>query len=318
MENRQSHVLVGAVAIAILAALFAFALWLGRVSGDPKKEYDIFYRQAVTGLATGSSVQFGGVPVGQVTRIALMPETPEFVRVRISVNEDVPVLQGTTAALESVGFTGVSQIQLTGAVRGAAPITAEGPYGVPVIPTKPGGFGAILSSAPELLDRISTLTARLSELLDDQNRESLGGILKNLDTTTRAIAERPEDLRAVVTELRSTLASARRAADAISGTAARTNALLDDEGRPLVRDLRGAISNANRSLARVDRLTESAEPAVQGLSQQTLPEVNRLVADLREVTSRLGAISAKLDEDPAGALIGGRTLPDYTPPGDEK
>lgn len=318
MENRQSHVLVGAIAIAILAALFAFALWLGRVSGDPKKEYDIFYRQSVTGLAVGSAVQFGGVPVGQVTRIALMPETPEFVRVRISIDEAVPVLQGTTASLESVGFTGVSQIQLTGSERGRPPIITEGPFGVPVIPTKPGGFGAILSSAPELLDRVSTLTARLSELLDDQNRESLGGILRNLEVTTRAIAERPEDIRATVTELRQTLAAATRAADAISGTAGRANQLLDEQGRPLIADLRGAVANANSSLARVDRLTESAEPAIQGLSQQTLPEVNRLVSDLQQVTERLGAISAKLDEDPAGALVGGRTLPDYTPAGDEK
>jgi phospholipid/cholesterol/gamma-HCH transport system substrate-binding protein len=25
-------------------------------------------------------------------------------------------------------------------------------------------------------------------------------------------------------------------------------------------------------------------------------------------------VAAKLDEDPAGALVGGRTLPDYVPP----
>ena len=47
------------------------------------------------------------------------------------------------------------------------------------------------------------------------------------------------------------------------------------------------------------------------------PEVpgppNRLVLDLRQVAGSLGAVSAKLDEDPAGAILGGRTLPDYKP-----
>ena len=42
------------------------------------------------------------------------------------------------------------------------------PYGVPVIPTKPGGLGALLNSAPKLLERLSTLTERLTELLSRQ------------------------------------------------------------------------------------------------------------------------------------------------------
>ena len=38
------------------------------------------------------------------------------------------------------------------------------PFGVPVIPTKTGGLGAILNSAPQLLERLSTLTERLTGL----------------------------------------------------------------------------------------------------------------------------------------------------------
>jgi phospholipid/cholesterol/gamma-HCH transport system substrate-binding protein len=55
------------------------------------------------------------------------------------------------------------------------------------------------------------------------------------------------------------------------------------------------------------------------LANQTIPETTQLIRELRETTSRLGAIAAKLDEDPAGALIGGRRLPEYQPPkGDAK
>lgn len=45
--------------------------------------------------------------------------------------------------------------------------------------------------------------------------------------------------------------------------------------------------------------------------------MNLLVGDLREMSRSLGAIAAKLDEDPAGALIGGRKLPEYKPDGDK-
>jgi phospholipid/cholesterol/gamma-HCH transport system substrate-binding protein len=66
-------------------------------------------------------------------------------------------------------------------------------------------------------------------------------------------------------------------------------------------------------LQRIDALTIAAKPGLDTLSTETLPEANRLVRDLRELTGSLGAVAAKLDEDPAGALLGGRPLPDYVP-----
>src|SRR3546814_19209496 len=86
--------------LALLVAIAIFIVWVARVSGSDRKEYDIFFKQAVSGLARGSGVAFSGVPVGEVKTIALMPDTPEFVRVRISVNEEVPILHGTTASID--------------------------------------------------------------------------------------------------------------------------------------------------------------------------------------------------------------------------
>src|SRR4051812_33225282 len=117
METRSNHVLVGGVVLALLAAVIVFIIWISRAGGDQDKRYDIFFSQAVDGLAKGSSVTFSGVPVGQVESISLQPQTPELVRVRISVINDTPVLVGTTASTNSVGFTGVSQIQLAPPAR---------------------------------------------------------------------------------------------------------------------------------------------------------------------------------------------------------
>ena len=112
METRSNHLLVGSVVMGMLVAVIFFILWLSQAGGDTDKKYDIFFKQAVDGLAKGSAVTFSGVPVGQVESINLEPRTPEFVRVRVAVKEETPVLVGTTATIHSVGFTGVSQIQL--------------------------------------------------------------------------------------------------------------------------------------------------------------------------------------------------------------
>jgi phospholipid/cholesterol/gamma-HCH transport system substrate-binding protein len=314
METRSHYAIVGAVVVALSIAMFAAVVWLANFSGATDKRFDIFFKQSVNGLAIGSPVAFNGVPVGKIEEIRLLPDTPQFVRVRISINKDVPVLQGTTAAVEGVGFTGVSQIQLSGAMQGAEPITKKGPYGVPVIPPRVGGFGALLASAPELLNNVSKLTERLSELLNPENRASIAGILKNTDKATGALADRAPEIAATIVEARTTLQTATATLKRFEGLAGTTQALLDSEGKPMVADLRRAIKAAEASLARIDALTEAAKPGVETLSNETLPEANRLVRDLRDLTSSLGAVAAKLDEDPAGALIGGRSLPDYTPP----
>src|SRR3954462_7455682 len=122
METRSNYVMVGVVTLALLIGALAFIVWLAGFSGKTSKCYDIYFAQGVSGLNKGSNVTFSGVPVGQVAKISLLPDRPEFVRVRIDVNEETPVLRGTTAQIKVGGFTGVSEIQLDGATKGAPPI----------------------------------------------------------------------------------------------------------------------------------------------------------------------------------------------------
>ena len=152
METRANHIWVGAVTLLLLAGIAALTVWIARLNQGEQDHYDIFFKQSVDGLAKGSEVSFSGVPSGQVEDIDLWEKDPEFVRVRIKINRKVPILQGTTASLQG-SFTGVTTIQLQGAVKGAPPIEEKGPEGVPVIPTKRGGLGEILANTPLLLER---------------------------------------------------------------------------------------------------------------------------------------------------------------------
>ncbi|MEJ2459412.1 MAG: MlaD family protein, partial [Novosphingobium sp.] len=161
METRANHVWVGAVTLVLLAALAAFILWIARLNEGVQNEFDIFFKQSVDGLTKGSEVAYSGVRVGQVKEIELWRKDPSFVRVRIKVDEKVPITIGTSATIQG-SFTGVSDILLEGAIKDAPPITELGPEGVPVIPTKRGGLGEILSNAPLLLERLATLTDRLN------------------------------------------------------------------------------------------------------------------------------------------------------------
>ena len=326
MENRSNHILVGSVVLVMLVAVLAFILWLSQGTGDKNKHYDILFSQAVDGLAKGSAVTFSGVPVGQVQSINLMPQTPEFVRVRISINEETPILVGTTATIKGVGFTGVSAIQLDPPDRDprrpnvrrpeiACPSGDEAPlrcpFGVPVIPTKPGGLGAILNSAPELLDRLSTLTVRLTELLGDKNQASIAGILHNVNTISRNLAARSDEIAATLADARVAIRQAGDAADRFGRLADTSNDVLQKDARPLIADLRRTVQSADKSMHNLDAAIGDARPGLQAFSKQTVPEMGQLVRDLRQMSDSLNNVAQRLDQGGVTSILGAPKLPDY-------
>jgi len=195
MEPRANHAWVGAVTLLLLALVAGAIVWITRLSEGNQNEYDIFFSQSVDGLSKGSSVSFSGVPVGQVSVIELWKQDPSFVRVRVKVEDDTPILIGTTATIQA-SFTGVSNIQLAGALKDSPPLVcpkenpkATCPEGVPVIPTKRGGFGELLNSAPVLLERLATVTERIALLLSDKNLKSVENTLANTDRVSAGLAD---------------------------------------------------------------------------------------------------------------------------------
>lgn len=313
METRSNNVLVGVFVLLFTAAIAIFVVWMANSSGGAKREFDVFFKQSVDGLNKGAQVQFSGVPVGQVRQIELWPDDPQFVRVRIEVNEGVPVLQGTTAALEGVGFTGVSQVSLNGAVKGAPPITDEGPGGKPVIPTRIGGLGELLNTAPQLLQRLSTLTERLAELADDRNQKSFAGILENVERTTAIMARNGPALEKAIADTRLAIQQTGVAAEQIGNLAAATQGTIDRNVDPAMKNLRDTLQSANVSMQTLEGAIADARPGLKTFSETTIPEANALIRDLRRTSSSLSSLTDKLDQQGAGAVISGSRLPDYKP-----
>ncbi len=313
METRSNYVMVGAVTLALLTGVLLFIVWLAGLSNKTTKCYDVYFAQAVGGLNKSSNVTFSGVPVGQVTKISLLPNRPEFVWVRIEVDQQTPVLQGTTAQIHGVGFTGVSEIQLAGAERGRPPIHDTGPQGCPVIPASSGGISALLNSAPELIDRIQKLTERLTELLSDKNQNSISDILENVDRTTKVLADRAPDMADAIADIRVAAHNAGIAANNVATLTDSTNRLVNEDGRPAVQDLRKSIASVQAAADNLNAIISDARPGVQNFSKSTLPEANRLVRDLRDLSQSLKAVTDRVDQQGIGGTLGPEKLPDYKP-----
>lgn len=312
METRSNYVMVGAVTVALLIGTLLFIVWLAGLSGKSQKCYDIYF-PAVGGIAKGSNVSFSGVPVGQVEKIALLPNRPEFVWVRIQVDQPTPVLEGTTAEIHSISLAGANEIQLNGAERGRPPITQMGPQGCPVIPASASGLSALLNSAPELLARIQRLTERLTELLNDKNQNSISDILENIDATTAVIRQNAPEMAETLKEARIAAHNAAIAANNIAALSNNANSIVNGQGREAVTNLNQAIVSARQAADNLNAMVGDARPGVQNFSKSTLPEANRLVRDMRELTQSLQQVSDRINRQGIGGALGPQKLPDYKP-----
>ena len=313
METRSNHVLVGGVVLILLAVLALFMVWISRFGAEGKREYDILFKQSVDGLAKGSAVNFSGVPIGQVKDIKLDAKSPEFVRVRVSVDDKTPILLGTTAQIQG-SFTGPSTVQLDGAQAGRPLIDCSNsacPLGVPLIPARAGGLGALLSNAPQLLERLTTLTGRLTSLLSDRNQASIAGILENTNRLSRALSDRGPEIAATLAETRVSIQKAGVAAQQIGDLAATTNGLLANDVKPAVGNLNKAVASAQRSMDTLDAAIGDARPGLQSFSKQTIPELGQLIHDLRQMSQSLSSVADKVDRGGAGSIVGSPKLPDY-------
>jgi phospholipid/cholesterol/gamma-HCH transport system substrate-binding protein len=312
VETRSNYVMVGAVTVALLAGLLVFIVWLAGLSSKATKCYDIYF-PAVGGINKGSNVSFSGVPVGQVSKISLLPNRPEFVWVRIEVDEQTPVLQGTSAEIHSVSLAGANEIQLNGAERGRPAIEQIGPQGCPVIPASSSGLSALLNSAPELIARIQTLTERLTELLSDKNQNSISDILENIDVTTKELRKHAPEMGQTIADVQVAAHNAGLAAQNIAALSDNTNRLVNEQGRPAIENLNKTIISAQKAADSLEAMISDARPGVQNFSKSTLPQANQLVHDLRELTQSLQTVSNRVNQQGIGGALGPEKLPDYKP-----
>ena len=310
METRANHIWVGVVTLALLAGLAALAIWIARLNQGEQNEYDIFFKQSVDGLAKGSEVSFSGVPSGQVRDIELWERDPEFVRVRIKVDKKVPILQGTTASLQG-SFTGVTTIQLAGAVKGAPPIEKPGPEGAPVIPTKRSGLGEILSNAPLLLERLATLTERLTMVLSDKNQKSIEHILANTDKMTGDLASASPEVKRTLAELQATLRQANYTLASFEKLAGSADSMINDEGNGLAKQLHATLKSAQAAADSLQATLDDARPAAQRLNTTTLPAAEAAMRDLQATTRSLREVTDRINDRGVSGIVGSPKLPDY-------
>ena len=307
METRANFVLIGAFTLLSALGLLGFGLWAAKFSSERNWQlYQVVFTEAVTGLSVGSPVQYNGIAVGSITDLELDPNDPRKVIAQLRLNASTPVKTDTQAKLAISSLTGPPIIQLTGGSPQAPRLVDSSRQAVPQITTAPSALQNISATANRIVER-------MDQILSDANVASISTTLQHLETISGNLASRDEGTQAL-------LISARDAARKLETTLDTTNAAVGRLDRELVQQLPPLLDKLDTTLTKLDSAAGNADGilgenraainsfANEGLGQlgPTLTELRGLIGDLRQVTERL-------ENNPAGYLMGRETPKEFDP-----
>ena len=193
MYGRNSYLIVGIFVTGGFAALVTMILvFSGGGSNELMDRYTVLFERDVSGLTIGAPARYMGVDVGQVSSINLVSDKGTRVRVDIEVKRSTPVTTATFASLAFQGVTGVAFVSIAADQTLPAMPIMVGDSEYPVIPARDVGLAALLSSGPEITDKISKLLDRANYLLGSENQQSLKQSLANIERLTASLAAQDE------------------------------------------------------------------------------------------------------------------------------
>jgi phospholipid/cholesterol/gamma-HCH transport system substrate-binding protein len=298
MENKAHALAAGAFVLGLIAALVALVVWFTR-DNTVRNIYELSTRDAVSGLQPQAMVRYRGIAVGKVASIDFDPKVKGNVRVRISVDERVPLTTSSFATLSYQGVTGLAFIALDdkGESTVALKPNNDDP---PRIPLKPSMLAQLQDRGEAIINQVEEVTKRANQLLSDPNQKraadaleniaaasaSANTLLKTLDSTVKT------GLNPALTKLPDTLASVKKAAGDVSRVANNFNTTV------------GRLNAPDGPVERLGEGTRALAQAVDSFNAATLPRVNRVADDTSHAVRRLGRAADSINDNPQSLLFG--------------
>ncbi len=306
METRAAHMIVGLIVVGFIVALLGFTVWIAKVDLEAEyNDFDIYFSESVAGLPNRGIVFYQGIPVGEIREIDLLATDTSKVHVMIRVRSDVPVTEATIAALQFQGLTGVAYIELAGGSPDAPPLIAKQGEERPVIPSEASAFAEIFSNAPELLSEAIGVMQQVNKLLADDNISNVNQTLANVNQLTGNLAQGTNDLPDIVADVRAMVAQIVETGASIQKLADTGNDVLAVDTRDLIKDARTTMASANMLMQRLDNMVAANEPAVTQFVNKSLPEITRMIGDLRKTARSLSRLVTRIERNPGEVIFGG-------------
>jgi phospholipid/cholesterol/gamma-HCH transport system substrate-binding protein len=291
---RSTEARVGAFVLVSAAILFATAYAIGSSQlRGAHVSYRTYLRYA-GGLAPGTSVLFGGIVVGQVTRVAPDESDPTRIEIDVEVKQGTPLNAKSIAKLGTVSLMAGPVISITTGTREAprlqagAAIPAEETLSLDDLQRKLAGIAdhaqTLLTSVQTHIDDITVdsrrLLANLNDVTGRDNRRHVAAILASADSTVARLAPKLDQVTDEVLKLA-------RDADATFSNADGTITTLREPIQEDLGQLRAALEQARSLIA-----------SLHAVVRANADNITVTLENIRKVTDNLDDITSSVKERP--------------------
>ncbi|MFA5520827.1 MAG: MlaD family protein [Castellaniella sp.] len=313
MEPRAHHVLIGLFTLVAILAAIVFFLWLARAHQQGRVEhYRVVFNEPVRGLSKGSAVLYNGIRIGEVSELTLDVSDLRKATARIAIDANIPIRRDTQAQLVMTGITGNSVIELSGGSPMSPLLALPLDDTDPVIKATPSPLNQLLSGGDNIMTNLSELMISAREVLSNDNLAHFGAILANLDSFTESLADQSGGLEGLKEDLRVLSQRAAQAMTDASRLINSTNALVVKNGEQ-------AVLQAGKAMAAIDRAADTLI-AMMAENRQALhsgarglTELGPTLQALRNTLTSIQDIARRIEENPAGYLLGGEKIQEFQP-----
>src|SRR5205085_3823088 len=313
-EVRARWLFTGFLVLVALATAGWLALHVVR-----DNTFEIRTRDAVSGLSPGAPVEFHGVEVGKVRSVDLLE--PRLVRVLVQVRREVRVTSATTATIAgggvaSRGFAGYVYVSLEEGPGAGQPLARTGDSAYPLLASAPARVVSLDTTMLDLSQNMQQVTGLLQAALDPDTVVALKQSLSNLQQVTHTLAANNERMERILAnaerasvQMQPLLATSQQAAHTLQAQVLpqAQDALVRLDHLTASADARVTtiLRNTEQASARFEPLVQSSNEALYVLQTQILPEAQRTLARLDQLSATLGDTAVRVRRNPALLVRGG-------------
>ena len=297
MENRSYALMTGIFTIALLVATVLVGLWLNRDKTE-LSPYEIVTTQSIPGLNPQATVRYRGLEVGRVDEIVFDPKVTGQILIKLSVEDGSPITTTTFASLGYQGVTGIAFIQLDDD-RTGSPLLKTDPEHVGRIPLRPGLLDQLEKRGLAILDRTEQITARINNLMSDENQKTIIGAFDNISKAAEAYGKIPEKLDPTINRMPALVDKLDRSLtsfDTFAGSATKAVNNYDQ--------LATSLQAPDGPINRLNGAIGSLQGVTSYLEAETLPHLTRMTDEARTALRSVRRTADSLSDRPQSILFG--------------
>ncbi|MDP3856171.1 MAG: MlaD family protein [Stagnimonas sp.] len=324
--SKANPTLIGSFVLGalVLAAVAVITLGGARLF-TPKQRAVVFFEGSVNGLVVGAPVNFRGVRVGSVDRIALQFDSTTLnARIPVYLSllpSQIQVMGGDADDITDIPFDAFIQKGLRAKLNMESIVTGQLGVDLDFRPSTPlvlvGSPNPAIPEIPAVKSDFDVLKDQLSQIPFRQLADDIASMVESVRLLTRSAGD---TIDIAGQELQSTAGSARRTLDqatrtlatmdgalhSVRGVADRANATLETAGPQLTRTL----ASAELALARAEKTLASADATLAQTAELTAPgaplraDLEQAMRDLAASAESLRSFADSIERNPNALVFG--------------